>query len=215
MESPTPFAERVRRILLDPRREWPRIAAERSSIQSLYSGWIMLLAAIGPVALLVSTHSLRLAVAEYVLWLIITFLLAQVVDALAPTFGGKRDFVASLKLTAYSLTIAWLAGVFNLFGVLGLAPWLAAMAYAFYTFFLGVPVLKKATPDRALPFTLVIVLCAFVLGYLAGVIVGGMIGVPHSGSGMNADAAWVRPVTRNGAEDASCAQAGADCLPRL
>ncbi|MBS0326054.1 MAG: YIP1 family protein [Proteobacteria bacterium] len=186
----------MRRILLEPRSEWQRIAAERSSVQSIYTGWIMLLAAIGPVALLVSKHSLRLAVAEYVLWLIITFVLAQVVDALAPTFGGSRDFVASLKLTAYSLTVAWLAGIFNLFGVLGFAPWLAAMAYAFHTFFLGAPVLKKASPDRALPFTLVIVLCAFVLGYLASVIVGGMLGVPRPGAGMSADTAWVRPVAQ-------------------
>ena len=215
MEPPPPFADRVRRILLAPREEWPRIAAEPASVQSIYSGWIMLLAAIGPVALLVSTHSLRLAVAEYILWLIITFLLAQVVDALAPTFGGSRDFVASLKLTAYSLTVAWLAGVFNLFGVLGFAPWLVAMAYTFYTLFLGASVLKRASPDRALPFTLTVVLCAFVLGYLASVIVGGMLGRPHSGSGMHAEAAWVEPVTRSSDEDATCAPPGTSCLPRL
>lgn len=190
------FADRVRRIVLEPRGEWSRIAAEPSSVQSLYTGWIMLLAAIGPVALLVSRHSLRLAVAEYVLWLIITFLLAQVVDALAPTFGGSRDFVAALKLVAYSLTVAWLAGIFNLLGVLGFAPWLAAMAYSFHTFFLGAPVLKKASADRALPFTLVIVLCAFVLGYLASVIVGGILGVPHAASGMDSQATWARPVMR-------------------
>ncbi|HET7262777.1 MAG TPA: Yip1 family protein [Casimicrobiaceae bacterium] len=215
MEPPPQFADRVKGILFAPRDEWRRIAAEPASIQSIYSGWIMLLAAIGPVAVLVSTHSLRLAVAEYILWLIITFLLAQVVDALAPTFGGSRDFVASLKLTAYSLTVAWLAGVFNLFGVLGFAPWLVAMAYAFYTLFLGASVLKKASPDRALPFTLVIVLCAFVLGYLASVIVGGMLGTPHSGSGMRAEAAWVEPVTRSSDEDVTCTPSSAGCLPRL
>ncbi|HEX7328693.1 MAG TPA: Yip1 family protein [Casimicrobiaceae bacterium] len=209
------FADRVKRIVLEPRGEWPRIAVEPSNIQSLYTGWIMLLAAIGPVALLVSRHSLRLAVAEYVLWLIITFLLAQVVDALAPTFGGSRDFVASLKLVAYSLTVAWLAGIFNLFGALGFAPWLAAMAYSFHTFFLGAPMLKKASADRALPFTLVIVLCAFVLGYLASVVVGGILGVPHAASGMDSQASWVRPVTRTAPEDASCNEAGAACLPRL
>ncbi|MGH8800969.1 MAG: Yip1 family protein [Casimicrobiaceae bacterium] len=215
MEPSTQFTDRVRRMVLQPRGEWAKIAAERSSVHSIYTGWIMILAAIGPIALLVSTHSLRLAVAEYVLWLIITFLLAQIVDALAPTFGGSRDFVASLKLTAYSLTVAWLAGIFYLFGASGVVLWLIAMVYAFYTFFLGVPVLKKASADRALPFTLVIVLCAFVLGYLANVIVGGMMGIPHAGSRMDANAVWVHPVSHRGREDATCVEVAAGCLPEL
>ena len=40
----------------------------------------------------------------------VTFLLALIVDVLAPTFGGTKDFVASLKLVAYSYTAAWVAG---------------------------------------------------------------------------------------------------------
>ncbi len=95
-------------------------------------------------------------------------MLALIVDALAPSFGGTKDFIASLKLTAYSYTVAWLAGIFNLLGVLGSVLALVATIYAFYTFFLGAPVLKKSSPEKAVPFTLVIVLCGIVLGFLAG-----------------------------------------------
>jgi hypothetical protein len=178
------IVDRVKGILLDPRSEWPRIAAEPSTVQSIYTGWVMILAAIGPVALLLSTHSLQWAVAQYVLALIITFVLALIVDSLAPSFGGTKDFIASLKLTAYSYTAAWLAGIFNLLGMLGGLVGLIATIYAFYTFFLGAPVLKKAAPEKAVPFTLVIVLCGIVLGILAGYVFSGMMMTPHVGGGI-------------------------------
>ncbi|HSQ79746.1 MAG TPA: Yip1 family protein [Casimicrobiaceae bacterium] len=178
------IVDRVKGILLDPRSEWPRIAAEPSTVQSIYTGWVMILAAIGPVALLLSTHSLQWAVAQYVLSLIITFVLALIVDSLAPSFGGTKDFIASLKLTAYSYTAAWLAGIFNLLGMLGGLLGLIATIYAFYTFFLGAPVLKKAAPEKAVPFTLVIVLFGIVLGILAGYVFSGMMMTPHVGGGL-------------------------------
>ena len=121
--------ERIRRILGEPRDEWARIAAEPATVQSLYTNWIMILAAIGPVALLLSQDSLQFAIAQYVRALIMTFVLALVVDAVAPSFGGTKDFVASLKLTAYSYTATWLAGIFNLLGTAGAFITLIATIY--------------------------------------------------------------------------------------
>ena len=46
------------------------------------------------------------------------YLMALIVDALAPTFGGEKNFMQSLKLVAYSYTAAWLAGIFQLLGCL-------------------------------------------------------------------------------------------------
>jgi hypothetical protein len=178
------LVDRIKGIVMDPRNEWPKIAAEPATVQSLYTGWIMILAAIGPVALLVSLHSIQLAIAQYVLSLIITFVLALIVDALAPSFGGEKDFIASLKLTAYSYTVAWLAGIFYLLGILGGLVALLATIYALYTFFLGAPVLKKSTLERAVPFTLVIVLCGIVLGVLARYVFSGMMMTPHLNAGV-------------------------------
>ena len=180
------LGDRLKGILLEPRDEWVKIAAEPATVQSLYTGWIMILAAIGPIALLVSVHSLQIAIAQYVLSLIITFVLALIVDALAPSFGGRKDFVASLKLTAYGYSVAWLAGIFNLLGILGGVFTLIATIYAIYTFFLGAPVLNKSSADKALPFTIVVVLCGIVLGLLAGYVFSGMMMTPrmHAEMGM-------------------------------
>ena len=178
------LVDRIKGILMEPRNEWIKIAAEPATVQSLYTGWIMILAAVAPVAVLLSAHSVQFAIAQYVLSLIITFVLALIVDALAPTFGGTKDFVASLKLTAYSYTAAWLAGIFVLLGMLGSLLSLVATVYAFYTFYLGAPVLKKATPEKAVQFTLLIVLCGIVLGLLSGLVFSGMMVAPRASSGM-------------------------------
>lgn len=178
------LVDRVKGILTEPRSEWVKIAAEPSTVQSLYTGWIMILAAIGPIALLISMHSIQIAIAQYVLSLILTFVLALIVDALAPSFGGTKDFIASLKLTAYSYTVAWLAGIFYVLGILGGFVSLLATIYALYTFFLGAPVLRKSSPEKAVPFTVVTVLCGIVLGVLASYVFSGMIMTPHLNTGV-------------------------------
>jgi len=124
--------------------------------------------------LLLAMHSIQFALAQYVLSLITTFVLAVIVDALAPTFGGTKDFVASLKLVAYSYTAAWLSGVFLLLGTPGYLLTLVATIYAFYTFVLGAPLLGKSSAEKALPFTLVVVLCAIVLAFLTSFVFSGM-----------------------------------------
>ncbi len=178
------LVERIKGILADPRNEWMKIAGEPATIQSLYTGWIMILAAIGPIAVLLTTGSTQFAIAQYVLTLIITFVLALIVDMLAPSFGGTKDFVASLKLTAYSYTAAWLAGIFILLGVLGYALSLVATVYAFYTFYLGAPVLKKASASQAVQFTLLVVLCGIVLGLISRLFFTGMTMPPRMSSSM-------------------------------
>ena len=130
-------------------------------------------------------HSIQFAIAQYVLALISTFVLALIVDWLAPTFGGSKDFIASLKLIAYSYTAAWLAGVFLLLGMLGYLLTLLATIYSFYAFVLGAPVLGKSSPEKAVPFTLVVVLCAIVLAFLTSFVFSGMTTMaPRMNSGM-------------------------------
>ncbi|HZQ59711.1 MAG TPA: YIP1 family protein, partial [Casimicrobiaceae bacterium] len=96
--------DRVKNIIANPRAEWPRIAEEPATVGSLFTGYILILAAIGPIATVVRSPMLLLGVAivSYIIALIITVVLALIVDALAPSFGGEKNFVSSLKLVAYS-----------------------------------------------------------------------------------------------------------------
>lgn len=181
--------ERIKNILLQPKSEWPKIAEETATPQSIYLGYVVILAAIGPLALLILSGGLGIvaAIAHYVIALVVTFLLALIVDALATTFGGEKNFTQSLKLIAYSYTAAWIAGVFFLIPVLGGVIVLLAAIYAWYTFYLGVPVLKKCPQDKAVGYTIVVVICAILLGvllagYFMSMVIGGsMLGIGAMG----------------------------------
>ena len=175
--------ERVKNILLEPKTEWPQIAAETATPQSIYTNYVLILAAIAPLAMLIRMSVVG-AVAQYVIALAVTFLLALIVDALAPTFGGEKNFVQSLKLVAYSYTAAWIAGIFLLIPILGALIALLAAIYTLYTFYIGVPVLKKCPQDKAIGYTIVVVICGILLGWvLAGLLLSMVVGGGALGMG--------------------------------
>ena len=173
--------QRAKAILLQPREEWSVIEGEASSIASLYKSYIMPLAAIGPVAGFIHavvfgnsffgiTHrpsflsALSTAVVSYIFTLIGVFLMALVIDFLAPRFGGTANRNNAFKLAAYSATAAWVAGAFQLIPGLGMLGILGL--YGLYLLFVGIPVMMKAPEDKAVIYTVAIV----VIGAIAGMI---------------------------------------------
>jgi hypothetical protein len=174
---------RVKNIILSPSTEWPVIAAEASSASAIYLRYVAPLVAIGVIATflgqtLVGTSAgplgmvrigvfagLAHAVLFFGLSFLQVFLISWLVDALAPTFGGQRDSLAALKVTAYSFTPGWVAAVLNIIPVLGLLGVLAAL-YGLYLLYLGLPVLMRNPKDKSVGYTVVLVICAVVLSVL-------------------------------------------------
>lgn len=173
--------QRAKAILLKPREEWPVIEGEAASIASIYKSYIIPLAAIGPVAGFIHailfgnsffgiTHrpsflsALSTAVVSYIFTLIGVFLMALVIDFLAPRFGGTANRTNAFKLAAYSATAAWVAGAFQLVPGLGMLTILGL--YGLYLLYVGIPVMMKAPDDKAVIYTVAIV----VVGAIAGMI---------------------------------------------
>ena len=78
----------------------------------------------------------------YVLGLAVIYLVAMIVDALAPTFSGEKNPIQALKLVIYSSTPVWIAGVLSLIPMLGVLSILVAL-YGLYLLYIGLPVLMK------------------------------------------------------------------------
>lgn len=190
------IVERVKRILLSPRAEWEVIAEEPTTTAELYTKYICPLAAIGPVALLIGYSFLGIslpgpnyrvpigagltsAIVSYVLALGGTYVLALIIDALAPTFNGQRNQIQALKVAAYSSTAYWLAGIFGLLPPLWILSLLGL--YSVYLLYLGLPVLMKAPRDRALVYTGVVIIAAIVLGIVISTMASLFLRVPGSG----------------------------------
>ena len=192
---------RVKRLLLSPSAEWERIDAEPATIKGLYVGYVCILAAIPPVAGLIGgqvfgifhmkpplVSSIISAVVAYGLSLLSVFLVALIIDALAPSFDGQKDRIQAFKVAAYSYTAAWVFGVLGIFPPLGIIAALASL-YGFYLLYLGLPKLMKAPKEKALGYTAVTILCAIVLSIVIGAITGAVAGAAMLGSGLASHAA--------------------------
>ena len=189
-----PLLDRVKNILLTPKTEWEVIDAESTTVADLYKGYIIPLAAIGPVAQAIGSSvfgytvpfigsyrtpvgsAITGAVVSYVLTLAGVYVLALIIDALAPTFNGTRNQVQALKLAAYSSTASWLAGIFAL--IPGLRFLMILSLYSLYLLYLGLPVLTKSPKEKALSYTAVIIIAAIVLFMVIGTLAGLVVSAP-------------------------------------
>jgi Yip1 domain len=93
------------------------------------------------------------------------YLIALLVDILAPHFGGQRDPLAALKVTAYSFTPGWIAAIFNVIPMLAIIGVVAAF-YGLYLLYLGLPVLMRCPKEKSIGYTVVLVLCAIVMSLI-------------------------------------------------
>jgi len=184
------LVERVKGLLLTPSREWERIDGEPATIQSLYVGYVCILAAIPAIASLIGSTvfghgamgityrpsimtSLGAAVTTYVLSLLSVAVTALIIEFLAPTFGGTKDRLQAFKVAAYFPTAAWVAGVFNLIPMLTIVGVIGAL-YSLYLLYQGLPRLMRTPQDKALPYTAVVIIAAVVLYTIIGAIAGSM-----------------------------------------
>ncbi|HEX9301507.1 MAG TPA: YIP1 family protein, partial [Casimicrobiaceae bacterium] len=98
------LVDRVKNILLTPKTEWPKIAEETATTQSIFVNYVAILAAIGPIAMAIAIVAfgamlgIGAAIVSYVIALVSVVILTWIADALAPSFGGEKNFVQALKL---------------------------------------------------------------------------------------------------------------------
>jgi hypothetical protein len=178
---------RVKNIILTPATEWAAIDAETTTPREIYLGYVAPLAAIGAIAgfigrSIIGTNiaffgtirtplvsGLVAAIVMYVLTFVGVFIVAMIVDALAPTFDGQKDSVRALKVAAYSSTPGWLAGILQILPSLGLLALIAGL-YGIYLFYLGLPVLMRSSKDKTIAYTAVAFVCVIVVYLVIGAI---------------------------------------------
>jgi len=149
---------RAKAVLLAPRTEWPLAAAEPNTIGGLYSGYIVVLAAIPAIMRFLSSTligvsvpflgsyrvpmaaGLTTAVVTYVLSLVWIYVVALIVDALAPSFSGEKNRVQALKAVAYSSTAYWVSSIIGIIPGLGLLAALAGGIYSIYLLNMDCPI---------------------------------------------------------------------------
>jgi hypothetical protein len=174
---------RVKAILLTPQTEWEVVAAEPGDSAALFARYVAILALIPATAGFIGSSfigryssflsGLMSAVVSYVLTFLVVFVVASIVNALAPTFGAQKSFPNALKLTVYSYTPVWLAGIFLL--IPGLSFLTILGLYGLYLLWLGLPPLMAAPFDKSVPYAVAVVACALVLAVALGLLHAAMV----------------------------------------
>jgi hypothetical protein len=176
-------ASRAAAVLADPSAAWQQIATESGDPAYLLSRYVAYLALVpaicgfigacvlGAVVPGIGTVRVPLldgvfgAVFGYVATTGTVIALGLIVNALAPWFGGARNFDNAFKLAVYSYTPVWLAGIFLLLP--GLRFLILTGFYGAYILWLGLPPLVKTSGPKQKIFALTIVGCAFALTLIA------------------------------------------------
>lgn len=186
--------ERARGLLLRPRETWATIDGEPADTARLFTGYLMILAAIPAVCGFIGMSLIGMGgfgfsvrvpllaglinmVVSYGLSLVGVYVLALVINALAPTFAGTQNQGQALKVAVYASTAAMLGGVFSLLPALAILGLVAAL-YSLYLLYLGLPVLMRSPAARAVPYTAVVVVVAIVLGIVIAAV--GSLFMPSS-----------------------------------
>jgi len=182
--------ERVKNVLLTPKTEWPVIAQEQTDVVKLYTGYIMILAAIPAVFGFLSSAvfspmgfglAFGVMILTYAISLGMVFLMALIIDALAPTFGAQKSQIQALKTMAYAYTASWVAGVFLIIPIVGWIIALAGSIYSLVQLYFALPYTMKSPPEKTGGYFAVILVIALVLSWIIGAIIatitiGAMIG---------------------------------------
>ena len=187
--------ERAKNIMLTPKTEWTAIAADTTPTAGILTGYVLPLAALAAVAGFISAAvvgttipyggtfrmpmgwALGLLVYNLVMSVVAVFVLGFIIDALAPTFGGTKNFDQAVKVAAFSYTAGWLGAVL---GIIPWVGWLLALLVSLYGFnllYLGLPRLMKNPPEKSAGYTVVVVIVAIVVAFMISII-GGIVAAP-------------------------------------
>lgn len=203
----TKLTDRAKNMLTTPQTEWPVVAAEPATVSGLYATYIAILAALPAIAgfikgSLIGTSFLGVTVRAsiggglvrmvlgYALSLALVYVMAMIINALAPIFEGRKDMIQALKTVAFAWTASWLAGIGVIVPWLGFLIALAGGIYSIYLLYLGLPHTMQCPTTKAGGYTAVSVIIAVVLSWIvgmmmAGLFVGALGGAAMTGAGLS------------------------------
>jgi len=184
---------RVKNILINPDSEWPDIATERGGAAHLIR-YVAILALIPTICrfagdsiigVSVSVGTFRVPlltgligmVIGYVFEFVAVYAVALIVNVLAPSFRSQGNFQNALKLSVYSFTPAWLAGIFFL--IPGLHFLAILGLYGFYLLWTGMTPLMGTPRDKTLFYAFSVLIAAIAIAIVLSIVQGAISAIPR------------------------------------
>lgn len=161
--------QRIVGILTNPSAEWPVIAAEPHDVASLYTKYILILAAIPALGVLLAVGlfspflAVGSAISTYISSIVTPIIAALVIEQLAPKFKSSGNTVQALKLVAFASTPVWISGIFLPLTIIG-------ALYSIYLFYVGLGPVLHTPLEQRVPFMVVAAIVIVVVTVLLNVV---------------------------------------------
>ena len=162
--------------------EWERIDEEGADVAAIYQSYIIPLAGISVLAnfiglSIIGSDGIRAPFFGGLLQVIVSFgaacagvyVVALIINALAPQFGAKDEFGQAFKLAAFFPTAGWVGSTFLVLPALwflALIGWL----YSLYLLYVGLPKLMKPAAEKSMTYVGAVIGCSVVIGILVSLI---------------------------------------------
>ena len=155
-------------LLSNPRRAWVNIRDDNCSISRCYFSYLMILAAIAPIAGFIGTTTIGwsigqgdptylspksaffIAIIYYFAMLTNVFILGMTVRWMGKTYGCDISLTQGIKLATYTATPILLIGIVELYPTLwvNFVIGLPALGYTIYLLYIGVPIVLKMSETK-------------------------------------------------------------------
>ncbi len=179
--------ERIKNILLSPAIEWETIKKEDHMISDLFTQYALKLAAIPVISGFIGFTlfgfsygfgsyrspfgpNLKWAISMYVMSIIGVYILAYIIDILAPTFGSKKHLPTSMKIVVFAYTAAWVGGIFNLIPALSILGVIANI-YSFVLLYKGLQIVKEVPQNKMLGYFVAVIIASIIVYGITGAII--------------------------------------------
>lgn len=173
--------DRVKNILFTPQKEWQVINNEPGNAAGITTTYILPLTLIGVLAAFIGFGffgvgvgffkiagvgwGIKMALGYAIRSIAGVFIMAFIIDAIAPNFQSEKNFEKSFQVAAYSATAGLVGGIFLIIPMLSILAMLAGL-YGLYLLYLGLPVLKKTPADKSVNYFVVVLVIWIIVGVI-------------------------------------------------
>ncbi len=194
----TNIVQRVINIITKPKQEWEVIATEQPDTMKLIGGYALILALIPALSAFIKYGIIGMSFMGYTSRSIATgiqtgliqllsavigvYLLAWVIDLLAPSFDSQKNFGRSLQLAVYASTPQWVAGILLLLSTTMSMLIMLISLYAIYLLAVGMPVLKGTPKDKVVGYVALTIIAMIAIAVVMALVIGGILGLIFVGS---------------------------------
>lgn len=194
----TNIVQRVINIITKPKAEWQVIAQEEPNAMKLIGGYAFILALIPALSAIIKygiigisfmgytsrslSSGIQTGLIQLLSAIIGVYLLAWVIDLLAPSFDSQKNFGRSLQLAVYASTPQWVAGILLLLSTTMSMLIMLIGLYAIYLLAVGMPILKGTPKDKVVGYVALTIIAMIVIALVVTLILGAILGLFFVGS---------------------------------